>query len=691
MRVVSINGATVESDSKIPEPRLFNAELVGFDDKPLRTRVVLGPIVEGPMRWSLWSLSAVFAALGAVVVVRRPDHAAARLLGLFGGFTAVALAVSPSASGVHTAWALVVMFVSLIGVGATLLPFSLALLNVDKSQGVARVVWGYAGIGAVIVGAYAASVALLPEFYPVPRTALALYVATSVLGAVLVLAVSGAKNRSTYTRQQARLVLFGVLLGTSPFVVLTLLPGTLGSTMLLPAHLTVLPTGLVPACAVVAIMQFQLFEIRRLVHRGMVYALTTTVALFAIVALASFATPLIRTVTAPDARFLFGASLVLGIAAFYPLRACVRWFVDRFIYKDTLDPQALIDVIRKDVATSPRSDTVATWLERIAAALRLESVVLFARTIPGKPPVALLAGTRAREVCDSIWPQYEMRVRCEEGNDPVEFRWRAESLLFVPLSVGGQSVGHLILGPKEAGEVMLPTEQRIVALVAPVLALALHKGELSEQLRVLNRRLVEAEEAERARLAADLHDGPLQKAILLGGGVARAQIDHDEVARELTLELREVCSRLRPAILDDLGLAAALEWLLEQAAGRFGVRPSFALHGVDELARFPIGTELALFRIAQEAMNNAVKHGKATALDVSLTKRGETLILTVEDDGVGFSAGAGSSRGLGIPGMHGRALHAGGSVDIRSTPGVGTSIEIRVPCGLRAAIASEQP
>ncbi len=641
--------------------RSTEAEVIGFDGQPFLAKVVFGPVVRGPMKWSLWALSAVFAALGSVVVLRRPDHRAARLLGLFSGFTAIALAVSPSASGVHPVWSLVVMFSSLIGVAAALLPFALALTNARTPHVAA---W-HVGVGIALAVVYGVSVVALPRLYPVPRTALALYLATSIFGAVLVLAIAG--RRPLLARQQSRIILLGILLGTAPFLALTLLPETLGGTMILPAHVTVLPTALIPALAVLAITQLQLLEIRRVVHRGLVYSLTTLLALLAIVLVATLATPMIRAASTADARLLLGACVALGIAAFYPLRATARRFVDRFLYKDATDPNALIEVIHENLAAPGGARRVEPWLEHIREALRLEAAVLFTRA-----RITATAGARAQEVLDRAWPELEDRARRHPDPGPIDLPWKAESFLYVPLQVTGQPVGHLLLGPKEAGEVFLPAERRMVALIAPVLALALHEGQLSE-------RLVEAEEAERARLARDLHDGPLQKSILLGGGVARAPIDPHELARELTLELRELCSRLRPAILDDLGLAPALEWLLEQAAKRFGVRPSFALHGVDELERFPIGAELALFRITQEAINNAVKHGRATSLDVSLTRGGGALCLTVEDNGVGF-AHATSPRGLGIAGMHGRARQLGGSVDIRSVPGVGTSVAVRVPC-----------
>ena len=91
--------------------------------------------------------------------------------------------------------------------------------------------------------------------------------------------------------------------------------------------------------------------------------------------------------------------------------------------------------------------------------------------------------------------------------------------------------------------------------------------------------------------------------------------------------------------------------------------------------------ELALFRVAQEATNNAVKHARATSLVVSLAHEHETLVLEVKDDGMGITLQPGPRQGFGLSGMRERVRQVGGSFDIRSTPGVGTAVIARVPLG----------
>src|SRR5207245_4871587 len=247
------------------------------------------------------------------------------------------------------------------------------------------------------------------------------------------------------------------------------------------------------------------------------------------------------------------------------------------------------------------------------------------------------------------------------------------------LEAGSQALGFLALGPKERGEIFLREERRLVETVTPILALAIRETSLLAELREVSERLTDAEEAERGRIARDLHDGPLQKAILLGGGADGMLRDRNGVARELVAELRELCARLRPAILDDLGLVPALEWLLEKTAQGFTVTPHLTLRGMTEDDRLAPGAELALFRVTQEAVSNALKHGHANSIHVSLTRTMNGVELSVIDDGNGAATAGYLARGLGIPGMRERLRQVGGSVSVCSDGRTGTMVSARIP------------
>lgn len=220
----------------------------------------------------------------------------------------------------------------------------------------------------------------------------------------------------------------------------------------------------------------------------------------------------------------------------------------------------------------------------------------------------------------------------------------------------------------------------MVSTLAPVLALALDKGELAEELRELYQRLVTAEETERYRIAADLHDGPLQQALVLATHLNMPGEARATVARQVVWDLREIGARLRPAILDDLGLPSALDWLLEHATrGSAAMHTQLSVAGIDEDERFSGDIELAMFRVAQEGITNAIKHSMGSSVTVRLAREGDALIMEVADDGQGIPPDLGPRQGFGLYGMRERMLQVGGLFKVVSSPGRGVTVWARVP------------
>ena len=205
-------------------------------------------------------------------------------------------------------------------------------------------------------------------------------------------------------------------------------------------------------------------------------------------------------------------------------------------------------------------------------------------------------------------------------------------------------------------------------------------------------RVIAAQEAERRRLAGDIHDGISQRLISLSyhlDAAADALRDSPEftagqlvLAREmidLTLnEARAAISGLRPPVLDDLGLADGLASLARSISGVQVVVEA------DECA-LPEHVEIALYRIAQEALQNVVKHAGASAAGVELRCDPGLVCLRITDDGSGFHPDA-TTAGFGLSGMAERAELVGGHLDIRSAPGRGTTVEARVPVAAPPAI-----
>jgi len=205
------------------------------------------------------------------------------------------------------------------------------------------------------------------------------------------------------------------------------------------------------------------------------------------------------------------------------------------------------------------------------------------------------------------------------------------------------------------------------------------------------------QEAERARLARELHDGPVQELIALGqraemarrlvkrGETERAQALLEETRRaelETVRELRRIIGALRPVYLEDLGFLPALEMLVQQAAERTTAR--LRLEKGNTVHRCAPEVELAAYRIAQESLNNAIQHAQAQNIVVRVRCDREELALFITDDGVGFTLPPGpdlltQAGHFGLVGMQERATRLGGTLQVHTAPGEGTQVTVRLP------------
>lgn len=210
-------------------------------------------------------------------------------------------------------------------------------------------------------------------------------------------------------------------------------------------------------------------------------------------------------------------------------------------------------------------------------------------------------------------------------------------------------------------------------------------GRLEDERRSSMGRVLNAQEAERRRIAQELHDqiGQNLTAVLLDaerlgelldGEQAEILDDMAELAKEILDEARRISYELRPAALDDLGLASAIEALCTGTARRAGIEIS---HSVDVLLpALDRDVELTIFRITQEALTNAVRHASCNHVTVRLAADQDAVVLLVADDGVGI---ADTHAGGGIRGMRERAHAIGGRLQITVPPAGGTQVSLRVP------------
>jgi signal transduction histidine kinase len=303
------------------------------------------------------------------------------------------------------------------------------------------------------------------------------------------------------------------------------------------------------------------------------------------------------------------------------------------------------------------------------------------------PVARALQGQEITTIPVAEHPAVELRAAFAEQG----FRY----LTVAPVTGRHQTLGVLYLASREP-QPLLPTESTLVQALGGLVGVALENAVLWEQLLAHQERLralaggvLRAREAEARRIAHELHDeaGQLLAAlhITLDDLATQAPAQEASVRKlregldRVEAQLRRLARELRPTILDDLGLAPALEWLAQGLAERRDVTVT-----VDAPERrLAPEVETVLYRIVQEALTNAVRHARPRRITVLVREEGAQIRAVVRDDGRGFDAVAQlarrGDRGLGLIGIRERAEALGGVVDIRSAPDQGTEVCVLIP------------
>jgi signal transduction histidine kinase len=213
-----------------------------------------------------------------------------------------------------------------------------------------------------------------------------------------------------------------------------------------------------------------------------------------------------------------------------------------------------------------------------------------------------------------------------------------------------------------------------------------------DEIRETQRQLLRSREEERARLARDMHDGPIQALVgmnlqlgLLLPSVESPQADELKAiraeARELLAELRRVCAALRPPMLDTLGLGAALRALAEEWSAQHGITVGLEFAPDATLRLLPVEAAVNLYRVVQEALSNIARHAAARQVAIHLNWDDSRLALSVQDDGRGFVVPGNlhslSAQGhFGLAGMQERVELIGGELAVESAPSRGTTVRV---------------
>ncbi len=494
-----------------------------------------------------------------------------------------------------------------------------------------------------------------------------LYNTIEIMGAVAILFYAYRRRTTPDGQRRLRLVVFGGAAAAIPGFFFFLLP-TITASPRLPDWMVGPLIVISPLSYFFAIVRHNLFDLDRLLNRTLVYAILSLGIL--LLYLGPFVL-LYRWV--PDdwlaqVMIVAGFTLLVGLG-FDWTRSRVQRFVDRVFYGGWYDYPGVVETVSEALARSiERAQLTEVLTRRVPALMQLHEGQLLLGDVDMTPPPI---------------PPPQLQL-------PLKFQARIR--------------GVWIVGARRDGEDFGAGDRRILKTLARQAEVALGNVLLVEMLRrqldeirasretlaQAQRQLLSSREEERARLARDLHDGPIQDLVglnmqlgLLLSSAAPAlceSLDSMRVqVRALLNDLRQVCAELRPPMLDTMGLGAALRVLGDEWSSQTDLPVHLDLPPDATLRALPGQVAVNLYRLAQEALTNVARHAGARAVGIRLEWEDGRLILTIRDDGRGFAVPAtfddlAAQGHFGLVGMQERIGLIGGECTIDSATGQGTSV-----------------
>lgn len=620
----------------------------------------------------------VWLTLGALVATRRPEHRLGPLFVLSCLIALVAMTIAYLTLYIETLWPghlLAPAWVALAAVGvsdvaifatlsATFLLFPTGRLLSPRWR---FVLWLTVAayltkfLGLAQPGPVLAAFPTIPNPLAVANEGPPFGGAAAILGPISALAflawpvalITRFRRARGEERMQLKWLSYATVLWVLFLITLALLPPPtpvyqFSAYVIRPLAFAVLPIGMA-----VAILRYRLYDIDVIINRTLVYSLLTAgvVGLYAL--LAGTLGALLQ------ARSSFGASLlVAGVVAlvFQPLRDRLQQAVNRLMYGERGDPYTVLARFGRQLEGVSELETLLPNIATtIHETLRLPYVAI---QLAGEPEPGAAIGVASGAVVP------------------------------IPLLYAGEQIGEVLVAPRPGEAIPGPVDRHLLEDLARQGSVALHAVRVTADLQRSREQLVTAREEERKRLRRDLHDGlgPALATMTLQADTARGLVRNEPGEAEALLDslteqtqstmqdVRRLIHALRPPVLDDLGLEVALRSLLTPLE-RSGLTTRFEVP--KELPAVSAAVEVALYRIAQEALNNAMKHAHAHSILLRLRVDDPCIVLEVADDGRGITTNR--VAGVGLASMRERAEELGGTCFVESKVGGGTRLVARLP------------
>lgn len=674
--VTAAAGRPIADWLTIPAPEWSVGDTIKYtvirDNRPTEVAITLGRYPLGQIaaeEWGMLTFRLSYLLIAAYVFVRRPDSRAARLLLL-----AAATQVNSST------WSFGAQISDFIGGTGLWIYYFTTIAGFILSWIAA---FHFALVFPRPLPTLEQNRRFVPLIYMLPYLLLAVYLAwrntqaTNILDwmsfwgpptgffaavflilTLLIVIIQYLRHKSGVARQQMRWLSFGAFIVGGFALFFYFIPPFLN----LPAldrNLIGLIGILFPLVLAIAILRHNLFDIDVLLNRTLVYGTLSAV----IITLYILVVGILGTVLQAQGNF-FIALAATGLVAvlFQPLRDRLQKTVNRFMYGERDEPFEVLSRLgeRLETALSPEM-VYPTIVETVSQALKL--------------PYSAIA----------VWHNGQLEI-VESYGKPVAVP------ITYSLTHQGELVGQLLVAQRAPDEAFTPADERILRNIARQVGAAVHTVQLMADLQQSRRELVTAREEERRRLRRDLHDGlgpqlasqtltidAIEKLLTTDPERARTLL-HDLKSQSKTAvqDIRRLVYELRPPALDELGLVGALNTGVARHSQN-GLRIS--VNAPAQLPPLPAAVEVAVYRIAQEAITNVIRHAQASTCTVNLIlnrhAKNSQLCLEVRDNGRGLPGD--HYLGVGLSSMRERAAELGGSCRIESQAGGGVCVAAVFP------------